>query len=304
MTTITVWLFTYNHENFVEQSVTSILNQSILDGYRLQLLWRDDASTDQTVPLVERLLESSGVTEGVTRLHYKRNRKPTKAPWILDMLERTDGEYIAVLEGDDYWVTDEKLKEQSIILNQYPTINLTFSKSILLKSTPEADGTAGVSYYCDYGDSYKHFTASDVIRGDGGFMPTSTLMLRRSSVELVPDSLAGFQTVGDYLLQVLGAVGEGAIYSPNILSAYRYGHVGSWTNKIQSDTKARLQFFRYFLDSIMSLSDAFPQYETDFSFMLRKHLKLLMVNSMQAEQYMELWQALGQLGSRGFLARI
>jgi len=94
---------TYNHERFIAQCIESVLAQSY--PYWEQIII-DDGSTDRTSEIVARYRDD--------RITY--TRQENRGIWQLsriynDALMRSKGQYIAILEGDDFW-PPHKLERQ------------------------------------------------------------------------------------------------------------------------------------------------------------------------------------------------
>jgi glycosyltransferase involved in cell wall biosynthesis len=90
---------TYNHERFIGQCLDSVLSQAFREWEQIVV---DDGSTDQTAAIVARYAG----TEPRIHLIQQENR----GIWHLGetynhALTATRGEFIAILEGDDYWNT-------------------------------------------------------------------------------------------------------------------------------------------------------------------------------------------------------
>ena len=69
---VSVGLFVYNGERFLEQSLRSILNQTFTD---FELIISDNASTDRTAEIVEAFAKCDD------RICYYRNEKNMGAGW-------------------------------------------------------------------------------------------------------------------------------------------------------------------------------------------------------------------------------
>lgn len=94
---------TYNCGKFIEQSIISVLNQTITD-WEVQIV--DDCSTDNTYDVLKPYLEK------YPQIHYfclERNAGPAVAR--TEGIKRAAGKYIAFLDSDDLWTAD-KLERQ------------------------------------------------------------------------------------------------------------------------------------------------------------------------------------------------
>jgi len=111
---ISVILVTYNHADFIEQAILSVLEQKT--EYPFELLIGDDASTDGTSEIVERY---HGAYPKLIRPFIREtNLGASKNAYLL--LQEARGKYIASLEGDDYWTDLHKLQRQTKFLLENP----------------------------------------------------------------------------------------------------------------------------------------------------------------------------------------
>src|SRR5260370_1620636 len=110
---VSVLIDTYNHERFIEQAVTSVLEQD-MSMADVEILVVDDGSTDRTPDLVRRF-------EPRVRLLCKPNGGQASA--FNFALPQTQGEIVAMLDGDDWWAK-EKLRRALETLEQYPAIGI------------------------------------------------------------------------------------------------------------------------------------------------------------------------------------
>lgn len=111
---ISILLLTYNHERYIEQALDSILKQKVDVSYEVIVL--DDASTDNTQQILKNYKKE--YPKIISLYLRKRNScHPTRNLFFL--MSRAKGKYIALLEGDDYWNDDLKLKKQYKFLEKY-----------------------------------------------------------------------------------------------------------------------------------------------------------------------------------------
>lgn len=118
---VSVFMMTYNHENYIAQALDSILMQKINFGY--EIIVGEDCSTDRTREII---------------LSYAQ-RKPDLFKLILHnhnvgatanqnaVLKACMGKYIAICEGDDYWTDPYKLQKQVDFLEANPDYGLIHS---------------------------------------------------------------------------------------------------------------------------------------------------------------------------------
>ncbi|MFN5032406.1 MAG: glycosyltransferase family 2 protein [Flavobacteriia bacterium] len=125
---ISVVMITYDHEDFIEQAINSILEQK--GDFNIELIIADDFSPDKTENIVTGIIETYS---GKTQIHYFRHKKNLGFQKNFKFaLEKARGKYIALCEGDDYWVDSTKLKKQLEFLETYPEYILCATRSYVL----------------------------------------------------------------------------------------------------------------------------------------------------------------------------
>ena len=113
---VSVILAVYNREAYVAQSVASVLNQT----YRnIQLIIVDDGSTDDTVEKIKEIKDD--------RIELYSLGKNYHIAYATNVgLEKVKGDYIAIIDSDDYW-EPEKLQIQLEYLEDHPEYNGCFT---------------------------------------------------------------------------------------------------------------------------------------------------------------------------------
>jgi glycosyltransferase involved in cell wall biosynthesis len=121
MPKVTVILPNYNHQDYIEERIESILNQDF-DDFELIIL--DDASTDKSPEKIRKFLNDTRVKEFVVN---DQNSGSTFIQWEKG-LQKAQGEYIWIAESDD--VADKRfLSELITILDNHPKIGVAFCPS-------------------------------------------------------------------------------------------------------------------------------------------------------------------------------
>lgn len=117
---LSVRLTTFNHESFIRAAMDSIFAQQT--DFQVEIVAGDDFSTDKTMDIIRSYTDTDKVK--VTILNrvpgdtYSKHRKAFgRLHNFFDTLQNCKGEYVAILDGDDYWADKFKLQKQVDFLN-------------------------------------------------------------------------------------------------------------------------------------------------------------------------------------------
>jgi glycosyltransferase involved in cell wall biosynthesis len=106
-------MLTYNHEAWIASAIDSALAQSV--PFSVEILVADDCSTDGTREIVREYAERHPET---IRTFLPDQNLGVAGIW-LRAARQCRGEYVAILEGDDYWTSPEKLARQVALLDSH-----------------------------------------------------------------------------------------------------------------------------------------------------------------------------------------
>jgi len=112
---VSIIIPTYNRCFFIEKALKSILEQTYQD---FEIIIIDDGSTDNTKKVIAPYLIDSRV-----KYLYQENQGVTKAR--ISGIKMAKGEYIALLDSDDFWIDNRKLEKQIEFLEKNPEYVLT-----------------------------------------------------------------------------------------------------------------------------------------------------------------------------------
>jgi len=117
MPKVSVILTSLNDEEFIRESIESILNQTFFD---LELIIVDDSSSDRSWEIISSYKDS--------RIRCFRNEKRMRAIYGINkaLTEVSRGKYIAIHHSDDVW-EQTKLEKQVQYLEDNPSIGAVFT---------------------------------------------------------------------------------------------------------------------------------------------------------------------------------
>lgn len=172
---LSVLIRTFNHERFIGQAIESVLMQRTSFDYEIVI--GDDCSTDGTRVLLQEL---ASLYPGTIRLLLHASRMGPRDNYEA-ALRACRGEYVAVLDGDDYWTSPRKLQEQVEFLDAHPGCPLCCHNARLVSEARDYESapvqTAPVKAFLDVEDLLDRSPALH-----------STMMMRRDAALSLHDT--------------------------------------------------------------------------------------------------------------------
>src|SRR5690554_3621011 len=109
---VSVRCITYNHAPYIEDAIKGFLIQET--DFPIEVWIHDDASTDGTREIVESYQEKYPRIIKTILQDENQYSKGVKPAHIL--ADKCVGEFIALCEGDDFWIRKDKLQIQTELL--------------------------------------------------------------------------------------------------------------------------------------------------------------------------------------------
>ncbi|PTS92382.1 hypothetical protein DBR27_19765, partial [Flavobacterium sp. HMWF030] len=125
---VSVCVITYGHEKYIEQTIDGILMQEV--DFDFELIISNDCSPDQTDEVVKSYLKDHPKSNKVKYFSHKKNMGAYQN--FVFSLENSNGKYIALCEGDDYWTNPLKLQKQVDFLESNPDFSICFTDYAVL----------------------------------------------------------------------------------------------------------------------------------------------------------------------------
>jgi len=215
---LSVMIITYNHERFIARAIESVLAQRVNFDY--EILIAEDCSTD-------------GTRDVVTDLH---RRYPDRIVLILreqnigalqnleSSLTVCRGQYLAILEGDDYWTSVDKLQKQVNFLDAHHECAISCHRVRFIDET--GDTEAEIFPPCRAG----LYTNEDLLKGN--FVMTCSAVFRRDLISPLPPCFSKMK-LGDWPRSVLAARHGKIELMDEIMAAYRVHSGSMWSSMSQ-----------------------------------------------------------------------
>lgn len=123
-TKVDIIFITYNQAQYVSQGIKSILSQKVADDVSVRVIIADDCSTDDTLEIIKSYESKSPFpfiyTSFGENLGYHENYHKT--------FQMCAGDYIAILEGDDWWHSDKHIQQHIAFLNSHQKFSMSFNR--------------------------------------------------------------------------------------------------------------------------------------------------------------------------------
>ena len=123
---VTALVTTYNHEKYIAQALDSVLMQKTNLEY--EIIVAEDCSIDRTRSIV--LDFQRWNPEKIRLVLPAENLGSAGNRVFAQAFELAQGEYVALLDGDDYWTSPKKLQKQVEFLETHLDCALCFHNAL------------------------------------------------------------------------------------------------------------------------------------------------------------------------------
>lgn len=215
---VSVCCITYNQEPYIAQALDGFLMQKT--SFPFEILIHDDASTDRTADIIREY--EAKFPKLIKPIYQKENQysKGNRSILASFVYPRAKGKYIALCEGDDYWIDENKLQMQVDFLEGNPEYTMCFHNAEVLNEIPDTEVSS------IYGAEDRDYESTELYKK--WIVPTASIVLRRKCLEYPIIEREKFWA-GDVIV-IQSAVHQGKVYGfSKVMSVYRVSQHGvSW----------------------------------------------------------------------------
>ncbi|SHF23252.1 Glycosyl transferase family 2 [Kaistia soli DSM 19436] len=215
---ISAIIVTYNHERYIEQALDSVLSQQT--DFPFEVIISEDRSTDSTGEIVK-----SYVERDPGRIRLMRSEDNLRSiEVVLRAMRAARGRYITLLDGDDYWVSPDKLQAQFDFMEAHPDSAITYHD--VERVTDDGEVIRVMKGLGHRG------TIADLTTGN--FLGTCSVMIRHSALPEVPDWVRDMPA-GDWPLYLLAARSGFIDHIDGLVARYRIHGESYWATRPLSE---------------------------------------------------------------------
>lgn len=210
-------MIAYNHENYIKEAIEGVLKQNT--DFDIEFVISNDKSSDETHQIISTIIKS--YAGDIVIKYYNQSTNLGMLPNFIFSLQKCNGQYIALCEGDDYWTDPLKLKKQVSFLEKNLDYGICFhpiqvynqSKKIFIKDsiTREVRETT---------------TINELSKGN--YIHTPSILLRNNFS--LPKWFAS-SPIGDWALYMIIIKDKKVKKINNTMAVYRENEEGVWTGK-------------------------------------------------------------------------
>lgn len=231
---VSIMCATFNQADLLSGALAGFLTQ--VTTFPFEIVVRDDASTDGTAKVLEEFVHR--YPSLIRPILNTTNQRSLDLARAYDWLDAARGEFIALCEGDDFWVDRTKLERQVDFMERHPSVVLVLG------------GTRRIDVVADREDDLGLLEEDAVFRYSPSlYHHTSTFLARREAflrmrAEHVHTGGARGDTAMRFLMRRYGRIGA----IRGVVSVYWHDGRGVWSSLAPRDRAAReIGTYRYLL---------------------------------------------------------
>jgi len=240
---VSVFMITYNHQDYIGEAIESVMNQ---DYENLELVIGEDCSTDNTRKIVKKYSEK--YPQKIKLILHEQNvgmHRNTES-----VIKACDGDYVALIEGDDYWTDYQKISKQVKFLEENKDYAICFHRAKIANDT----NVPFAEYLPSLQNRREEFSIYDFI--DGLYMPTASTVFRNNKIQQFPEWYFNLTLYIDRMFHLMNGQYGKIKFLNETMSIYRVHSGGFWSihqdeNKVKT-LKERiylLENFDYYSDN-------------------------------------------------------
>lgn len=241
---VSVLCTAYNHEDYIREALEGFVCQKTNFDY--EVIVHDDASTDRTAEIIAEYAQR--YPDLIKPIYQKENQYSQHVNlYVQILLPAAKGQYIAMCEGDDYWIDENKLQLQVDFLDQHPECSACVHNSYMLDMRTRKETVM-------YPGTDRNINTESVLKdGNSEYYQTASLVFRKDTMSEIPPFLQ--DTFLDYKLAIYLTLKGSVHYIGRIMSVYRFGAENSFTMRNRKNLHLQAAHCRYISGKLQEINE-------------------------------------------------
>jgi glycosyltransferase involved in cell wall biosynthesis len=229
---VSVPIITFDQQQYIAAALDSALSQQTSFPY--EIIVGEDCSRDGTRGIV--LDYARRFPDRIRPLLHDRNLGAHRN--FMATLRACRGKYVALLEGDDYWIRADKLQKQVEALEAHPEAAICAARARVVYEDASRDPW-------EYPLTERtNFGLEDLLREN--FIPNCTAVYRIGLLLEIPEWYPQL-LFGDWALHTLVAQYGNILLLPETMAVYRVHSRGLWGTQSAADVRRhRIEYYDRF----------------------------------------------------------
>jgi len=217
---------TYNHAEMIGRCLDGFLSQEV--DFPVEIIVLDDASTDGTREVLS--IYASDYPGRLTLLLPEVNSSLRRGNSLCEVIERAQGDFILVCEGDDYWTDTKKAQSQVDLLATNERLTFSFHDVVRM----DARGTE-VAHMVPPGWR-RDWPSGSILELGYSFVPLASICFR-NVLGTLPQEFFSSPCGDTFLVMMLNIVGDGAYQGQSIRPSRSLLHAGGMYSSASESSK-------------------------------------------------------------------
>ena len=254
---LTVITTTYNQKNFIKDALDGIVRQKTKFPFIAVVC--DDCSTDGTPEILAKYAKK--YPKIIKPIYNKKNKGAMDN--FIQTLSKANSEYVALCDGDDYWVDEHKLQKQVDFLDSHKEYTICFHKTKI--------------FFEDNSDKERIFPEklketsmfADLIKES--YIPANTVVYRWAfwnTPVKIKDTFPKNIVPGDYFVHLIHAKNGKIGFINEVMSHYRRHDQGMWwlTSQVGREDEFLLKYGLKYLNFFVAVEGYFKLNKNTYRF--------------------------------------
>ena len=232
---VTIASTTFNMEAYIAEALDSWLAQKT--SFPFDILISDDGSSDKTCEIIRSYMDRNPNIRLISTGHIG------KMPNFIRSLKESKGKYVALCDGDDFWIDTNKLQKQFDFMESHPDFSECFTNSYVLDTVTGERKIAKTKVWDEAAaEGLLEHRDDDNVQMSPGH--TSTFFFRNQFLQEYPEWMYG-DVMTDFPLYMLMSRYGKAKFINDITSVYRHRPEGVSSKNFSFEKGIRRRIFVY-----------------------------------------------------------